>query len=91
MTTNENGPGAANTEGREYHNIQGTDYPASRIADQAALTIEGEAYAAAYLNRVGAGIAQPGDLAVILAFLHGEMLNGACRLIEKALEGRHHA
>ena len=29
-------------------------------------------------------------LAVILAFLSGEMLNGACRVLEKALEGGRH-
>jgi hypothetical protein len=36
-------------------------------------------------------MAHPGELAVLLSFLTGEMLHGACRLIEKALEGRGHA
>ena len=64
---------------------------APRIAEQAAQTIEGRAYAAAYMDRLEAGTARPGDLAAMLSFQDGEMLNGACRLIEKALEGWHHA
>ena len=75
----------------EHQGIECQDFQAIGIAEQAALTIDGEDYARAWLDRVCAGTAQPGELAVILAFLHGEMLNGACRLIEKALEGRHHA
>lgn len=61
------------------------------IAEQAAQRIEGEAYSAAYLQRLQAGTALPGELSVIVAFLQGEMLHGACRLIEKALEGKRHA
>ena len=61
------------------------------IAEQAAQRIEGEAYSAAYLQRLQAGTALPGELSVIVAFLQGEMLHGACRVIEKALEGRRHA
>jgi hypothetical protein len=52
--------------------------------------IEGEEYARAYIDRLQAGIASRGELAVILAFLDGEMLHGACRVIEKAL-GAHNA
>ena len=59
----------------------------SGFADQAALLIEGEQYALAYLQRLHADMAQPGELAVILSFLGGEMLHGACRTIEKALRG----
>lgn len=59
------------------------------IADQAALTIEGEEYARAYLDRLRAGMAQPDDLAALMAFLTDEMLHGACRVIEKALRGCH--
>lgn len=55
-----------------------------------AMWTEGEAYAEAYLERLHAEVAQPGELAVILAFLCGEMLHGACRVIERAL-GVHHA
>lgn len=50
---------------------------------------EGEAYAEAYLERLHADVAQPGELAVILAFLCGEMLHGAARVIERALGVRH--
>ena len=50
---------------------------------------EGEEYAKAYLYRLHAGTATPGELAVILAFLGGDLLHGACRVIEKALGDRH--
>jgi hypothetical protein len=61
------------------------------MAQQAAEVIEGESYARAWLERMQAGTAEPGELTVILAFLQGELLHGACRLIEKAMEGRRHA
>jgi len=67
------------------------DFQSDGCADQAALTIEGEAYARAYLDRLHADAEQPGELTVLLLFLTGEMLNGACRLIEKALRGGRHA
>jgi hypothetical protein len=57
------------------------------IADRAVLLIEGEAYAEAYLQRLRSDLAQPGELAVVLAFLRGEMLHGACSVIEKVLRG----
>jgi hypothetical protein len=66
------------------------DFHACGIAEQAALVIEGEAYALAYLERLHACTARPGELAVIVEFLRDEMLHGACRVIEKAL-GAHHA
>ncbi len=70
------------------------DNPDSRRlnhAGQAALTIEGEAYARAYLERLQRGTVSPDDLAVLMAYLRGEMLAGACRVIEKALRGGRHA
>lgn len=76
---------------RDQGRDDGADFHASGIADQAAIVIEGEAYALAYLDRLHAGMTQPGELAALLSFLAGEMLHGACRAIEKALEGRHHA
>lgn len=69
----------------------GADFHATGIADQAALVIEGGLYAQAFIDRLHAGTAQPGELAVIVEFLRGEMLHGACRVIEKALEGQRHA
>ena len=54
-------------------------------AAAALLTIEGEQFANAYLQRLQAGTAQPNELATLLAFLSGEMLHGACRALEKAL------
>lgn len=56
-------------------------------AEQAALTIEGESHARAYLDRLQADVVQPGELAALLSFLTGEMLHGACRVLEKALRG----
>ena len=64
------------------------DFHGATPAQQAACIIEGEGYARAWLERLQGGTAQPGELAVILSFLTGEMLHGACRLIEKALEVR---
>lgn len=52
---------------------------------QAQSVIEGEAYAPAHLDRLHAGNASPDDLAVLMAFLQGEMQAGACGVIEKAL------
>ena len=79
--------------GRIEEQVQDDDanFHASGIAQQAAPMIEGEAYALAYLDRLQSGTAQPGELAVIVTFLAGEMLHGACRAIEKALEGQRHA
>ena len=57
------------------------------LAGTALLVIEGEGYARAWLQRLHAGTAQPDELAVILAFLGGEMLQGACRVLEQALKG----
>ena len=71
---------------REQVNFRGTG-----TAAQAALVIEGEDYAQAWLERLQADAAQPGELAVLLSFPTGEMLHGACRVIEKALGGRRHA
>lgn len=85
-------PHGVTAEGfRDQGQDDGGDFQADGIAEQAALTIEGEAYALAYLERLQAGTAQPGDLATLLSFLRGAMLHGACRLIEKALECRSHA
>jgi hypothetical protein len=51
------------------------------------LSIEGEGYARAWLERLLAGLSDPGDLALTLRFLDGPMLDGACRVIEAALKG----
>ena len=67
------------------------DFRCAGMSAQAALTIEGEFYARAYLARLHADAVQPGELAVLLSFLTDEMLHGACRLIEKALRGGRHA
>lgn len=88
---NDEGPTLARVAPLGCEKHERPDCLASSEPGQAAELIEGELYASAYLTRLQAGTAQPGELAVILAFLTGEMLHGACRLIEKALEGRHHA
>lgn len=84
-------PGVIAEGFRDQGQDDGADFHATGIADQASLVIEGEAYALAYIERLDRGTAQPGELAVLLSFLAGEMLHGACRVIEKALEGQHHA
>lgn len=84
-------PGVMAEGFRDQGQDDGADFHASGIADQAALVIEGEAYALAYVDRLHAGTAQPGELAVLLSLMAGEMLHGACRVIEKALEGQRHA
>jgi hypothetical protein len=75
----------------DQRNLDSGDFRCCSISPQAAMTIEGEAYARAYLDRLRADAVRPGELAVLLSFLSGEMLNGACRLIEKALRGGRHA
>lgn len=72
-----------------------TSANATRAADsahhavQAALTLEGERRAATLLERIGSGMAHPDELAVIVAYLQGELLHGFCRLVQKALEAHH--
>lgn len=73
----------------EQHITNGANFQCSGIPPQAADDMEGEAYARAWLDRLRAGVAQPGELAVILSFITGEMLHGACRLIERAVGVRH--
>ena len=51
--------------------------------------IDGNNKAAQYLARLQAQQADPDELAALLASLHGELLHGACKLIEKSLRGRH--
>lgn len=58
-------------------------------AAQAALTLEGERRAAALLERIAGGMAHPDELAVIVAYLQGELLHGFCRLVQKALEAHY--
>ena len=58
-------------------------------AGRAARVIKGEYEAGDFVNRMGAGMAQPDELAVIVAYLHGELPHGFCRLVQKALEARH--
>lgn len=56
----------------------GTD----RAAGAVDLHYEGEGYARALLDRIGAGTASPDDLAMLMQFLHsGPVLHGACALL----------
>ncbi len=87
--TSEMADGANVGQVEEHTRTASADLQGAPHAAQALLVIEGEQYARAYLDRVRDGMAQPGELAVILAFLTGEMLAGACRVIEKCLGGRH--
>jgi len=60
------------------------------LAERAAKRIQAEQCARTYLDRLNAGMAQPDELAAMLAHQRPDFLHGACRLIEKALEGRRH-
>jgi len=47
---------------------------------------EGAAFARALLERIGAGVSSPAELASLMQFLHsGPMLHGACAAIYAAL------
>ena len=83
------GPTVAAVAPQESKRDESRDCRGAPLVGQALLVIEGEDYARAYLDRLSAGDAQPGELATILAFLREEMLHGACRVIEKALEASH--
>jgi hypothetical protein len=75
---------------RDQEQRDSIDFHGNGFGEQAARSIEGEDFARAYLARLHEGVAQSGELAGLLAFLSGEMLSGACRAIEKALQGAHH-
>ena len=50
------------------------------------LVADGEGYAQALLDRIGAGVSSPDDLAELMAFLHsGPMLHAACSVLYLAL------
>lgn len=58
-----------------------TDRGAAAAA-AADLCNEGESYAQALLDRIGAGASSPDDLAALMQFLHsGPMLHGACAVL----------
>ena len=88
--TSDEADGANVGQVEEQNKSERPDFLSCGVSTQAALTIEGEDYARAYLRRLQRGTVSPDDLAVLMAFLHGEMLRGFCRLIEKSL-GVHHA
>lgn len=51
------------------------------------LAVEGEGYARALLDRIGAGTAGPDELAALMQFLSsGPMLHAACALLTLALQ-----
>ena len=54
-------------------------------ADPAVRVIEGEQEDGDFLDRMHAGVAHPDELAVIVVYLHSELLAGVCRLIRKVL------
>lgn len=84
------GPTVATVAPQQHSKDHDRNSEALSHAAQAALVIEGEEYARTYLDRLAQQQAQPEELAALLTFLRGEMLHGACRVIEKALEGVSH-
>lgn len=92
LSTNDEAPAVAAARGFENQKQnQSPKFRADGAGDQAAPIIAGEHCVRSYLDRLHAGTAQPGEPAAVLCYLRGELLHGACRLIEKALEGRPHA
>ena len=87
--TNDEGPAVAAAAPQESKRSEKLDFQPARPSGQALRSIEGEEKAVRYLAQLHGGIAEPGELAVIIAFLNSEMLHGACRLIERALGVRH--
>lgn len=87
--TRDEGPTVEAVATMEITRDAGSESQAERNADQAPLWMEGELYGDAWLQRMQAGYAEPGELAVLVTFLTDEMLRGACRAIEKALGLRH--
>jgi hypothetical protein len=88
--------GAVGLKGHAMHSANATraaHIPTSphtfQHADPAARAIEGEQRARDRLDRMHLGMAQPDELAVIVAYLYGELLQGFCRLVQKALERGH--
>jgi hypothetical protein len=88
--TSDEAPAVAAAQGSRVDHVQSPDFPCCGAAGQAALTIEGEDYARAYLRRLHDDAVQPDELATLLTFLTGERLHGACRVLEKALRGGRH-
>ena len=87
--TRDEGPTVAAVAPQESKQDKSPDSRGAPHAGQALRVIEGESYATAYLERLHAGTARPGELAVFLGFLRDDMLAGACRVIEKALGVQH--
>jgi len=74
---------------RDQQDSKAQEIPSTRHCGRAFEVIEGEAYGRAFLQRLRAGTSGADELADILEFLQGDMLRGACRVIEKALGVQH--
>lgn len=55
--------------------------------DTSALRTEGASYAAAHLASVRTGTATPLELATLVQFLNGPMLEGFCAALHQAIRG----
>jgi hypothetical protein len=82
--------GSADDHGYSLDCVPTTEAGQASHAEAALLRIEGEAYAAAFLDRLQAGTAQPDELASLLTFLGEDLRYGACKLLQKALQGVRH-
>lgn len=83
------GPTVATVAPQESKQNESPDFRSAAHAGQALRVIECERKAADYLARLHAQQADPDELALIVSLLYGASLRGFCRLIEKALWGRH--
>ena len=86
---NAEGPTVAAVAPLEIQQNRPFDFRGERHSRQALQVIEGGKQTEQYLGRLQAQQADPDELAALLAYLHGELLHGACKLIEKSLRGRH--
>jgi hypothetical protein len=84
LPTNEEGPTFAASAPRQNNRNESPDCHDAVHAEQA-LHSEGADYARAWLDRLNLGTARPGELSTIVSFLDGEMLAGACDVIEQAV------
>ena len=73
----------------DQHRKEPSDSQASDVHQQALQPIDGEACAREYLDRVRRGIAEPGELSALVAYVIDDAIAGALRTIEAALEARH--
>ena len=82
---NKQAPSAPTLEARDISKRQQHDSIGQPRWGQCTPADEGALYAYAYLERVDAGLAQGSELAVLVQFLTGDMLQSFCDVLHLAL------